>query len=98
MSRSLAANLALVFMVLSAIALVGAMSATVWEPGPGPQPMRDPRIPGLWAVTSQLFLVSGAWLAGFAYAGYKVRSILALALGVVLATWQLLLVLYPYSL
>lgn len=92
LSRSLTANAALVFMVLSAITLFAAMSATVWEPGPGPQPMRDPRIPVLWGVASQLFLVGGAWLAGSAYAGCKVRSILALVLGTVLATWGLLLV------
>ena len=93
MSRSLAANLALAFMVLSAIAIVGAMGSTVWEPDPGPQPMRDPRIPALWAVIPQLFLVDGAWLAGFAYAGSKARSVLAVLLGAVPATWQLWFVL-----
>lgn len=89
MNRSMTANLALALMVLSAVALVEAMRTHGWESGPGPQPMRDPRIPVLWAVGSQLCLVGGAWLAGFTYAQFKARSILALVLGAMLATWQL---------
>ncbi|MBP1473673.1 hypothetical protein J7I44_05135 [Frateuria sp. MAH-13] len=89
MNKSLAANLALAFMVLSTVALIAAMSATAWEHGPGPQPMHDPRIQALWATGSQLFLVSGAALAGYAYAGSKTRSIVALLLGVTQATWYL---------
>lgn len=98
MSKSSVANLAIAFMVLSAIALVGMMRASVWDPGPaGPQPMRDPRIPLFWTVASHLLLVGGAWLAGLAYAEAKVRAMLSLALGVMLASWQLLLVFPLYS-
>ncbi|MFC5740813.1 hypothetical protein [Dyella tabacisoli] len=93
MTKTFAANLALVFVLLGGIGIAMALGASQVDPGPGPVPMPNPYVIARWFGFGQISLLVGTWLAGFAFQSATRRSILALVAGGLLSTvpiWHLL--------